>query len=31
MDRYKVGDTVALTIEREGRQMQLPVVLEEVG
>jgi len=31
MDRYKVGDTVTLTIEREGRQMQLPVVLEKVG
>jgi S1-C subfamily serine protease len=31
MDRYKVGDTVTLTIEREERQMQLRVVLEEVG
>ncbi|MBU4176436.1 MAG: S1C family serine protease [Desulfurivibrionaceae bacterium] len=31
MDRYKVGDAVTLTIEREERQMQLPVVLEEVG
>jgi len=31
MDRYKVGDTVSLTIEREGRQIQLRVVLEEVG
>jgi len=31
MDRYKVGDTVSLTIERDDRQMQLRVVLEEVG
>ena len=31
MDRYKVGDAVTLTIEREERQIQLPVVLEEVG
>lgn len=31
MDRYKVGDTVTLTIERESLQMQLSVVLEEVG
>jgi S1-C subfamily serine protease len=31
MDRYKVGDTVTLTIERESRQMQLSVVLEEAG
>ena len=31
MDQYKVGDKVTLTIEREGRQMQLRVVLEEVG
>lgn len=31
MDRYKVGDTVTLTLEREGRQIQLRVVLEEVG
>jgi len=31
MDRYKVGDTVSLTIERDERQMQLRVVLEEVG
>ena len=31
MDPYKVGDTVVLTIERDERQMQLSVVLEEVG
>ncbi len=31
LDHYKVGDTVTLTIEREERQMQLPVVLEEIG
>ena len=31
MDRYKVGETVSLTIEREDRQIQLRVVLEEVG
>ncbi|MDH4331600.1 MAG: trypsin-like peptidase domain-containing protein [Desulfobulbaceae bacterium] len=31
MDHYKVGDTISLTIERDGRQMQLSVVLEEVG
>jgi S1-C subfamily serine protease len=31
MDSYKVGDTVVLTIERDDRQMQLSVVLEEVG
>ena len=31
MDRYKVGDKVSLTIERDNRQMQLSVILEEVG
>jgi S1-C subfamily serine protease len=31
LDHYKVGDTVTLTIERADRQMQLPLVLEEVG
>lgn len=31
MDRYKVGDTVTLTLERDGQQIQRRVVLEEVG
>lgn len=31
MDRYKVKDKVTLTIERDDRQMQLQVILEEVG
>jgi S1-C subfamily serine protease len=30
-DRYRVGDKVLLTLERDGKQIQLNVILEEVG
>ena len=30
LDGYRVGDTVTFTIERDGKEMQLDVVLEEV-
>lgn len=31
MDRYRVGDSIVLTVERNGEEIEVPITLEEVG